>query len=98
MDFHPLQNEVQLLMLLFGMTVVAAILVVRKCFSLESKSFLFRFFIASVLFAVGYVRLNGFHWILLLPFVLLVLPISSNKNGEEGNKKNNTIKKGKEFL
>ena len=98
MDFNPLQNEIQLLMLLYGLTVVAALLVVRRCFSLESKSFLFQFFIASVLFAVGCVRLNGFHWVISLPFVLLVLSISCNKNGKEGNKKNNIIRKGKEFL
>ena len=100
MDFNLPQNEVQLLMLFYGIIVVATFLVDRKCFSLESKSFvfLFQFFIVSVLFEVGYVRLNGFHWIISLPFVLLALPISSNKNDEDGNKKNNRMKKGREFL
>ena len=62
MDFNPLQNEVQLLMLLYAIIVVAALFVARIFFSSESRSFLFlfRFFIASVLFAVGYARLNGF--------------------------------------
>ena len=97
MDFNLFQNEVQLLMFLYGITVVAALIVDRKFFSSESKSFLFlfRFFVASILFAVGYASLNGFHWIILLPFLLLALPISSYKNGEGGNNKNKTIKKGK---
>ena len=100
MDSNTPQNEVQLLMLLYGITVIAALLVDRFFFASESKSFLFlfRFFIASVLFAVGYARLNGFHWIILLPFVLLALPTSSNKNSEDGNNKNKTIKKGEKFL
>ena len=99
MDFNPLQNEVQLLMLLYAIIVVAALFVARIFFSSESRSFLFlfRFFIASVLFAVGYARLNGFHWIILLPFVLLAVPISSNKNDTDGNNKKTTIKKGKKF-
>ena len=99
MDFNPLQNEVQLLMLLYAIIVVAALFVARIFFSSESRSFLFlfRFFIASVLFAVGYARLNGFHWIISLPFVLLAVPISSNNNGADGIKKNKTIKKSKKF-
>ena len=98
-DFNPLQNDVQLLMLLYATIVVAALLVARIFFSVKSKSFLFlfRFFIISALFAIGYACLDGFHWIILLPFVLLAVPLSNNKNGKDGNHKNKTIKKGKKF-
>ena len=96
-----LSNEVQILLFPYGMIMIVSYFIARKYFSLESKNFffLFGFCVASILFAVGYTFLNGFHWILVIPFLLLAaLPHLNNKNGEDGNKNNNTSKKGKSFI
>ena len=98
-DFLP--NEVQSLLFPYGMIMIVSYFIARKYFSQESKNFLFLFgfCVASILFAVGYTFLSDFHWILVIPFLLLVaLPHLNNKNGEDGNNNNNTSKKGKSFF
>ena len=52
------------------------------------------FFISTVLFAFGYAYLNGFHWILFIPFLLLAIPNLNNKQAADRSNKEQEIKKG----